>query len=56
MKEATCLCGWQTRGTLDEIIAAVQEHGDREHGYRPTREEILAITVDLDEASDGQPV
>jgi hypothetical protein len=48
MKEVTCMCGWQTRGTADEIVAAIQEHGEREHGYRPTRAEILALAVDLD--------
>jgi hypothetical protein len=48
MKEATCLCGWQTRGTDDEIVAAIQEHGQQAHGRRPSREEILALAVDLD--------
>ncbi len=47
MKEVTCLCGWQTRGSDDEIVAAIQEHGDSVHGRRPTREEILAQAVDL---------
>jgi hypothetical protein len=51
VKEATCLCGWQTRGTEDEIVAAIQDHGEQAHGRRPTREEILALTVDLDEPS-----
>ncbi|MGH2572139.1 MAG: DUF1059 domain-containing protein [Actinomycetota bacterium] len=39
MKEVTCMCGWQTRGTEDEIVAAIQEHGEQVHGRRPTREE-----------------
>jgi uncharacterized protein DUF1059 len=51
VKEATCLCGWQTRGTEDEIVAAIQDHGEQAHGRRPTREEILALAVDLDEPS-----
>jgi predicted small metal-binding protein len=47
MKEVTCLCGWQTRGSDDEIVAAIQEHGESVHGRRPTREEVLAQAVDL---------
>ena len=53
MKEVTCMCGWQTRGTEDEIVAAIQEHGEREHGHRPSREEVLAIAVDLDLSPDA---
>jgi predicted small metal-binding protein len=47
MKEVTCMCGWQTRGTADEIVAAIQDHGEKVHGSRPTRQEVLAIAVDL---------
>ena len=51
LKEVTCMCGWQTRGTEDEVVAAIQEHGEEAHGRRPTREEILALAVDLGEAA-----
>jgi predicted small metal-binding protein len=47
LKEVTCMCGWQTRGTEDEVVAAIQTHGEAAHGNRPTREEILALAVDL---------
>jgi predicted small metal-binding protein len=47
MKEATCICGWQVRGTEDEIVAQVQAHGREAHGIESTREEILAIAVDV---------
>ncbi|MEX2204301.1 MAG: DUF1059 domain-containing protein [Actinomycetota bacterium] len=47
LKEVTCMCGWQTRGTEDEVVAAIQDHGDEVHGRRPSREEILALAVDL---------
>lgn len=47
MKEVTCLCGWQTRGSDDEIVAAIQNHGESAHGRRPSREEILAQAVEL---------
>jgi predicted small metal-binding protein len=51
MKEVTCMCGWQTRGTADEVVAAIQQHGEEAHGNRPTREEILALAVDLGDAA-----
>lgn len=47
LKEVTCMCGWQTRGTEDEVVQAIQQHGEEVHGQRPTREEILALAVDL---------
>lgn len=47
MKEATCICGWQVRGTEDEIVAQVQAHGREVHGIESTREEILSIAVDV---------
>jgi predicted small metal-binding protein len=48
MKEVTCLCGWQCRGTDEEIVAQVQEHGRTAHGVESTRAEILAIAVPVD--------
>jgi predicted small metal-binding protein len=47
LKEVTCMCGWQTRGTEDQVVAAIQRHGEETHGRRPSREEILALAVDL---------
>ncbi|HYJ60264.1 MAG TPA: DUF1059 domain-containing protein [Actinomycetota bacterium] len=47
LKEVTCMCGWQCRGTEDEVIAQVQAHGVEVHGVAATREEILALAVDL---------
>lgn len=47
LKEVTCMCGWQTRGTEEEVVIAIQDHGEAVHGRRPPREEILALAVDL---------
>lgn len=47
LKEVTCMCGWQARGTEDEVVAAIQRHGEDVHGRRPSRAEILALAVDL---------
>ena len=47
LKEVTCMCGWQCRGTEDEVIDQVQTHGVEVHGVAATREEILALAVDV---------
>ena len=47
VKEVTCMCGWQCRGTDDEVVAQVQAHGREAHGTESTREEILAIAVEV---------
>ena len=47
MKEVTCMCGWQCRGTDDEVVAQVQTHGREAHGTKSTRVEILAIAVEV---------
>jgi len=47
VKEVTCMCGWQCRGTEDEVVTQVQQHGREAHGAQATREEILALAVDV---------
>jgi predicted small metal-binding protein len=47
MKEVTCICGWQCRGTEDEVVAQVMAHGREAHGIESTREDILAIAVEV---------
>ena len=47
MREVTCLCGWQCRGTEDEVVEQVIAHGREVHGVESTRDEILAIAVDV---------
>ncbi|HTG46562.1 MAG TPA: DUF1059 domain-containing protein [Actinomycetota bacterium] len=48
MKEVTCLCGWSTRGTDDEVVAALTAHAWEDHGIRKTREEILANAIPVE--------
>lgn len=58
MKEVTCLCGWQCRGTEDEVIEQVIAHGREVHGIESSREEILAIAVEVAApaaSADGRP-
>jgi len=40
-----CVCGWETTGTEDEVVATTSDHGERVHNMRATREEILAMAV-----------
>lgn len=40
-----CACGWESRGSEDEIVAATQEHGRRVHNMEPTRDEVMAMVV-----------
>jgi predicted small metal-binding protein len=40
-----CVCGWETTGTEDDVVAATLEHGERVHNMRATRAEILAMAV-----------
>jgi len=47
LKEVTCMCGWRCRGTEEEVITQVQAHGVEAHGVAATREEILALAVDV---------
>jgi predicted GNAT family acetyltransferase len=36
-----CVCGWETIGAVDEVVAATDEHGRRVHNMAATRDEIL---------------
>ena len=40
-----CVCGWETTGPEDDVVAATEEHGRRLHNMTPTREEVLAMAV-----------
>jgi predicted small metal-binding protein len=43
-----CVCGWETSGSTDEVVAATDEHGRRLHNMAATREQILAMAVRTD--------
>jgi predicted small metal-binding protein len=55
MKEVTCICGWRIRGTEDEIVAEVIRHGREAHGIESSREEVLALAVDVATPEPGPP-
>jgi predicted small metal-binding protein len=50
-----CACGWEKRGTLDELVIAAVDHGRRVHNMEPTRDQVLAMVVDDGPADVAAP-
>lgn len=47
------MCGFQARGSEDEVVDQLQAHGLADHGAMSTREQILAMaTPVLSDAGD----
>lgn len=44
----TCACGWESTGSEDEVVAAAQDHGRSLHNMDVSREEALAMAVEID--------
>jgi predicted small metal-binding protein len=45
-KIVTCECGFEARGTEEELIPLVQQHGRDVHNMLATAEQVLAMAVD----------
>jgi len=39
-----CECGFEARGTEEELIPIVQRHGEEAHNMKVTREQVLAMS------------
>jgi len=50
-----CVCGWETSGPPDEVVAATSEHGQRIHNMSATREQILAMAVPVNDSAAAAP-
>jgi predicted small metal-binding protein len=37
-----CECGFETRGTEDQIVLALQKHAGESHNMKVTRDQVLA--------------
>jgi predicted small metal-binding protein len=37
-----CECGFETRGTEDQIVPALQQHAGESHNMKVTRDQVLA--------------
>jgi len=40
-----CACGWDARGTQEQLVAAAVEHGRRLHNMEPTTDQVMAMIV-----------
>jgi predicted small metal-binding protein len=40
-----CVCGWETAGDEDAVVAATQEHGRRLHNMEASREQVVAMAI-----------
>jgi predicted small metal-binding protein len=53
--EVTCMCGFQARGTEDDVVAQMQAHGLADHGQASSRETILRMAIPIGEGpEDGR--
>ena len=52
MIEVTCMCGFQARGTEDQVVEAIKHHGVTDHGQESPREAILAQAVPVEDHAD----
>lgn len=43
--QVTCQCGWRVRGTRDEVVSAVQQHGRTAHNVALTDEQVMQQAV-----------
>ena len=43
--QVTCVCGWRTLGTKDEVVSAVIEHGRDTHSQDLTEEQAMSQAV-----------
>lgn len=52
-----CACGWEARGTKQDVVAQTVAHGRQLHNMEPSREQVLAMAAtpiaDPDRANQG---
>ena len=44
----TCVCGWETTGPEDDVVAATLDHGQKVHNMGGTREDVLERAERID--------
>lgn len=45
--QVTCVCGWRTSGTKDDVVSAVVKHGRDAHAQDVTEEQAMAQAVPM---------
>ena len=48
-----CDCGWNCRGSEDEVVAACTAHGREVHGMELSREQVLAVSKPMEDEGDA---
>jgi predicted small metal-binding protein len=48
-----CACGWEVRGSEDEVVDATIDHGRRIHNMEATREQVLAALHEASTTTDA---
>jgi len=48
-----CACGFEVRGTDEEVVPLVQQHGRDLHNMDVTPEQVRAMALPADAASDA---
>ena len=43
--QVTCVCGWRTVGTKEDVVSAVIAHGQDTHQQKVTEEEAMSQVV-----------
>ena len=55
----SCVCGWESTGSEDEVVAATLDHGRTVHNMGGTRDEVLAraerLPAPADAPTDARP-
>ena len=46
--QVTCVCGWRTLGTKEEVVSAVIEHGRETHSQDLTEEQAMSQAVPME--------
>ena len=55
MLRTSCVCGWESTGSEDEVVAATLDHGLRVHNMSGTREQVLERAERLGGGSEPEP-
>jgi predicted small metal-binding protein len=48
-----CVCGWETTGPEDDVVAATLDHGLRVHNMGGSREDVLQRAERVDDVSEA---
>jgi len=49
----SCVCGWESTGSEDEVVVATLDHGRTVHNMEGTRDDVLARAERLPAPADA---